>query len=110
HIIGSSACLGGEINLHLLAIKDAIENNLQDKAQFHREKLNEFILWCIDMFGQDHFFIELQPALSWEQIYCNKKLIEIAEFYGLKYIITTDAHYLRPEDAEIHEAFLNATD
>lgn len=56
-------------------------------------------------FGKDKFFIELQPALSEEQIYCNKKLIDIANGYDLQMIITTDAHYLRPEDRAIHQAF-----
>ncbi|WP_240510140.1 PHP domain-containing protein [Virgibacillus profundi] len=108
HIIASSACLGSEINIRLLAIKEANENSDEQAAQLHRNKLNEFILWCIDVFGQDYFFIELQPALSEEQIYCNKELIKIADFYKLKRIITTDAHYPRPEDRAIHEAFLNA--
>lgn len=108
HIIAGSACLGSEVNIRLLAIKEANENNETEKANYHRRKLNEFILWCIDVFGKDHFFIELQPALSEEQIHCNKELIKIAEFYGLRTVITTDAHYLRPEDRDIHEAFLNA--
>lgn len=110
HIIAGSACLGSEVNIRLLAIKEAMESNNNSEAQFHREKLNEFILWCIDVFGQDHFFIELQPALSWEQIHCNKELVKIAKFYDLKLIVTTDAHYLRPEDRDTHEAFLNAKD
>nr|WP_303690276.1 hypothetical protein [Bacillus altitudinis] len=54
--------------------------------------------------------MELQPAYSDEQVYCNKKLIDIANGYGLKMIVTTDAHYLRPEDRAIHQAFLNAKD
>lgn len=108
HVLAGSACLGSEINIHLLAIKEANETNNTELLQYHRNKLNKFILWCIDVFGQDNFFIELQPALSWEQIHCNKELKKIAEFYKLKTIITTDAHYPRPEDAAIHEAFLNA--
>lgn len=110
HLIASSACLGSEINIRLLSIKEAQKNNDEELANYHRQKLNEFILWCIDVFGQDHFFIELQPGLSKEQIYCNQKLIDIADYYGLKRIITTDAHYPRPEDRQIHEAFLNAKD
>jgi DNA polymerase-3 subunit alpha len=108
HLIASSACLGSEINIHLLAIKDAQIHNDKDKENYLREKLHEFILWCIDVFKKDNFFIELQPALSEEQIYCNEKLIGIADFYDLKRIITTDSHYLRPEDRIIHKAFLNS--
>jgi DNA polymerase-3 subunit alpha len=108
HLIASSACLGSEVNIHLLAIRDAETRNDLETVKYHKLKLHEFILWCIDIFGQDAFFIELQPALSGEQIYCNQKLIAIADYYGLKRIISTDTHYLRPEDRIVHKAFLNA--
>jgi len=108
HLIASSACLGSAVNIHLLAIKEAEKTSNHPKANYHKQELHKFILWCIDIFGQDHFFIELQPALSEEQVYCNKKLVDIADHYGLKRIVTTDAHYGRPEDRDIHEAFLNA--
>jgi DNA polymerase-3 subunit alpha len=108
HLIASSACLGSEVNIHLLAIREAERNNDEVKIRYHKAKLHEFILWCIDVFGKENFFIELQPALSDEQIYCNQKLVRIADYYGLKRIVTTDAHYLRPEDREIHKAYLSS--
>lgn len=108
HLIASTACLGSEVNIHLLAIREAERNNDEAKIRYHKAKLHEFILWCIDVFGKENFFIELQPALSDEQIYCNQKLVKIADYYGLKRIVTTDAHYLRPEDREIHKAYLSS--
>lgn len=108
HLIATTACLGSESSIHLLEIKNAEEQGNIDKANFHREKLNEFINWCIDVFGKENFFIELQPALSEEQIYVNNKLIPIADYYGLKRIVATDTHYLRPEDRVVHKAFLNS--
>lgn len=108
HLIASTACLGSEVNIHLLAIREAERNNDEAKIRYHKVKLHEFILWCIDVFGKENFFIELQPALSDEQIYCNQKLVKIADYYGLKGIVTTDAHYLRPEDREIHKAYLSS--
>lgn len=110
HLIAGTACLGSEVNIRLLAIKKATEENNEDEAEMNRDKLHEFLLWNINVFGRENFFVEMQPALSWEQIYVNTKLVAIAEFYNLKTIITTDAHYLRPEDREIHGAFLNAKD
>ena len=77
HLIASTACLGSEVNIHLLAIREAERNNDEAKIQYHKAKLHEFILWCIDVFGKENFFIELQPALSDEQIYCNQKLVKI---------------------------------
>ncbi len=38
----------------------------------------------------------------------NKKLVELSEEMGVKYIITNDAHYLKKEDRPIHKAFLNS--
>lgn len=108
HLIASTACLGSEVNIHLLTIREAERNNDEAKNRYHKAKLHEFILWCVDVFGKENFFIELQPALSDEQIYCNQKLVKIADYYGLKRIVTTDAHYLRPEDREIHKAYLSS--
>ncbi len=110
HLIASSACLGSEINIYLLEAKKAENNSNVELADNYRVKIDSFVSWCIDIFGKENFFIELQPALSEEQIYCNQKLIQIAEYYGLKMIVTTDSHYLRPEDRIIHKAFLNSKD
>ncbi|UNL88018.1 DNA polymerase III subunit alpha [Bacillus subtilis] len=110
HIIATTACLGSEVNIHLLKIKAFEETGDSQSIKQHKLKIHEFITWCIEVFGKDKFFIELQPALSEEQIYCNKKLIDIANGYDLQMIVTTDAHYLRPEDRAIHQAFLNAKD
>jgi DNA polymerase-3 subunit alpha len=109
-IIGTSACLGSESSIRLLAIKDAEANGYDEKAQYHKEKLHEFISWCMDVFGKEYFFLEIQPAYSIEQIYVNEKLVQMSKFYGLKLIVTTDAHYARPEDRMIHQAFLNSKD
>ncbi|OPH62192.1 DNA-dependent DNA polymerase [Paenibacillus ferrarius] len=110
HLIATTACLGSEVCIHLLAIELAEAQNDREKVRYHNEKLHEFINWCINVFGQDNFFIELQPAYSSEQIYCNTELLKLAEQYNLKYIISTDTHYLRPEDRVVHKAFLNAKD
>ncbi|MFO1442952.1 DNA polymerase III subunit alpha [Bacillus sp. Bva_UNVM-123] len=109
-LIATTACLGSESSIHLLEIKNAEEQGDSDKANYHRAELDKFIRWCINIFGKENFFIELQPALSEEQIYVNNKLIPMADYYGLKRIIATDTHYLRPEDRVVHKAFLNSKD
>ena len=95
-LIGASACLGSESSIHIL-------NGDYDKAK-------EFLKWCSDLFGEDHFYLELQPGRDGEQRIVNEKLVEFSSELGLELIITSDTHYLRPEDADIHEAFLNADD
>ena len=69
--------------------------------------------WCKyieNIFGKGNFYLEMQPSNGKEQIFVNKHLLKISEELNIPYIITTDSHYLRPEDAFIHETFLNAQD
>ena len=103
HLIASSACLGSQLDKFLLQYMDTGDEEYFDTAK----------RWCeyiVDIFGKGNFYLELQPSNNKEQIFVNQHLIKLANELGLKYIITTDSHYGRPEDAPIHEAFLNAQD
>ena len=103
HLIASSACLGSQLDRFLLQYMDTGDREFYETAK----------RWCLyieDIFGKGNFYLELQPSNNTEQIFINRCLINIANELGLKYIITTDSHYGRPEDAMIHEAFLNAQD
>ena len=103
HVIGSTACLGGALPTQLLRNKDLKDATLGDKI----------VKWCLqlkELFGKDNFYLELQPSKSHEQIYVNRQLIGLSNLLDISYIITTDSHYLKKEDANIHEAFLNAQD
>ena len=101
HIIGSTACLGSSINRQLLQYK---ENPSEDIIV----RIRQWLAFMVDIFGEENFFIELQPNPSEEQIFCNQKLLEFAQEYNLPYIISTDAHYLKKEDRAIHKAYITA--
>ena len=103
HLIASSACLGSQLDKFLLRYMDT-----QDEQYYKTAK--EWCLYIEDIFGRGNFYLELQPSNNKEQVFVNKHLIKIANELKLPYIITTDSHYLRPEDAFIHESFLNAQD
>lgn len=60
------------------------------------------------LFGQDNFYLELQPSYNKDQIYVNNKLIELSKELNVPFIITTDSHYLSKEDRNIHKIYLNA--
>ena len=101
HLIASSACLGSQLDKFLLRYMDTGDEEYYETAK----------RWCqyiVDIFGEGNFYLELQPSDGEEQVFVNKQLLRLSKELGLKYIITNDAHYLRPEDASIHEAFLNA--
>ena len=103
HVIGCTACLGGVLGTQLLKYRENKSEELYGKI----------ISWCEQMewiFGADNFFLELQPSESHEQTYVNRMLIDIANNFHYRYIISTDSHYLKKEDAAIHAAYLNAQD
>ena len=95
HVIGSTACLGGALPTQIL-------RGTSD------ETLGLWIERMYDIFGKENFVLELQPSKNKDQITVNKKLVEFANEYGLRYIITTDSHYIKKEDRAIHKAYLNA--
>ena len=102
HVIGSTACLGGFIPTKLLQW----EKNLSE------EFYNKIVQWILNMKNifQGEFYLELQPSASKEQTFVNRELINLSKITNTKYIITTDSHYLRKEDAKIHKAYLNSQD
>lgn len=95
HVIGSSACLGGWL----------------DNAILNNKSYEEICQWCRSMeaiFGKGNFFLEAQPSASTEQIIANKGIYQLSHDLNIPFIITTDSHYCKKEDAPIHKAFLNA--
>lgn len=107
NLIASSACLGSEIDGYILKIHRAHQaGNIEEKKRCVNHLL-EFIDWCKDLFGED-FYLEVQPARSEEQMIVNQRMGRLSQCCGVKVIVTTDAHYLKPEDREIHKAYLNS--
>lgn len=110
HVIGSTACLGSEFAMLVLKLKVAEEQGDEEFILETKKEIDRFVKWGMNVFSKDKFFIEIQPNLTEEGIYYNKKAIQIAKAYGLRWIVSTDIHYPRPEDRQIHKAFLNSKD
>lgn len=110
HVIGSTACLGGEFPQLILSLIEAEIHNKTKIVDNIKWQIHNFIQWCISIFGQEYFYIEIQPSNMIEQIEFNKKAIEIAKAYNLKWIVTTDTHYIKKEDRKVHAAYLNSKD
>ena len=91
-LIASTACLGGEIPTLLAAGKTA---EAERKARFYAE-----------LFGPEHFYLELQDHGMPEQKPVNKAMLELARRTGLPLIATNDIHYLDREDAGAHDVLL----
>lgn len=103
NVIGSTACLGGALPTQILKHKE-------NQSEALWEKIVQWITQMDNLFGHGNFYLELQPSKHKEQVYVNRKLIELSVQLNIPYIITTDAHYLRKEDRFIHKAYLNAQD
>lgn len=100
HVIGCTACLGGCLPTQLLRNRDAGAPSM--------DLIKRWIIQMQGIFGKEDFYFEMQPSFNKDQIYVNKKLVELGEEMGIKYIITNDAHYLKKADRPIHKAFLNS--
>ena len=96
HIIGTSACIGNILGIWF------------ERKEF--DKVEQHLLWCQKVFGENNFYLEMSPAAYEEQIEYNKYLVELHNKYNIPLTIATDAHYARPEDSPIHEAFLKSKD
>lgn len=106
-LIATTACLGGELSTAVTNMSNAeAVFDTSTRAQEH-DHIVQFVLWCQQLFGDD-FYIECAPAACREQVLVNKKLINIADVFGIKMVIGSDAHYLKKEDRYVHKAYLNS--
>jgi len=91
-IVCLSGCLSGELS-HYLLIDD--EERAAEAAAFYR-----------DLFGEGHFYIEIQDHGIAEQKRILPGLVKIAKRLGIPLVATNDSHYIRKDDAEAHDALL----
>ena len=90
-LICLSACLAGSVN------KAILKENM--------EEAKKVALWHKNVFGED-YYLEVQPNGLPEQVLANQKLIELSRELNIPLVATNDAHYLKKEDAYIHEVLL----
>ncbi len=91
-LIGTTTCLGSEINQMLLA--NCYDAAL-DRARLYKE-----------IFEPGSYFVELQDHGLPEQRVCNEGLVRIASELDLELIATNDVHYLRSTDDKMHDILL----
>src|SRR3989338_3514566 len=92
-LIGSTACLSGEI-------PRAITNGRLDEAE-------KIALEYQEIFGPGNFYLELEhhPGLEKQKI-VNQELIKIGKKHQIPLVATNDVHYLKPEDAEAQDVLM----
>lgn len=107
HLIATTACIGGELSSNALLLAMAEKVNDQKSAGEYKQRIDNFIQFCLNLFGDD-FYIECAPSTYEDQKTVNKKLSEIAQFYGIKMVVGTDSHYLTAAERPVHKAYLNS--
>ena len=106
HIMGTTACMGGELSKLIVEYQILKEMNQPNQEVFY--KMQDFIQFCMRVFGPDDFYIECAPSTMKDQIMVNQCLGEMAQLYGLNLVPATDSHYLSPETRFAHKAYLNS--
>ncbi len=91
-LIGTSACLGGEV---LKRLADGDEKAARRAADEYRSIL-----------GKDNFFIEVQDHGVAEQGRLHPQLVELARGMGIPLLATNDTHYTVQEQHEAHDLLL----
>ena len=92
-LICLSACISGEV-------PSMVKEGQLDRAR-------ETIGWFKDLFGPDNYYLELQrhaglPALET----VNSQLVQLAQEFGLRCVVTNDVHYAKRDDAQAQELLL----
>lgn len=106
-LVACTACLGSEVSKTTLKLIHAERDGDESGRIAAHNHIINFILWCKKLFGED-FYLECAPGCSKDQIDVNQRFLSIAHAFGLKMIVSTDAHYLRREDRYVHKAYLNS--
>ncbi|MDI3340376.1 MAG: DNA polymerase III subunit alpha [Sphaerobacter sp.] len=88
-IIATSACLGGPVANNYLHGRDEEAVRLAGILK--------------EMFGPDHFYIEIQDHGLEGQRQTNPQLIELARKLDLPLVATNDVHYVERSDAAVQE-------
>ena len=91
-LIALSACLAGEIPRLI--------------RQENYEAAKAAALDYAQMFGSEHFYLELQDHGIPEQKQVNLGILRLHRETGLPLVVTNDAHYLTKDDAEVQDVLL----
>lgn len=105
HVVVLSACLVGEVASK--ATYELDENGIAQFCYMKDEEYENTIGWYSKVFGDD-YYLEIQdwPDDRRYQNTLNQYLIGVGSNNNIKTVITTDAHFLKKEDFELHELLI----
>ena len=87
----------------LIILSGCLKSSLSYQVlQGEEDAAREELKWFQSVFG-DRFYVELQDLELPEQVEVNKWLHREAEVLGVRAVVTSNCHYLNPEDAQAQE-------
>ena len=78
---------------------------LRGRPDLAKKKVRRYL----EIFGKDHFLIELQNHLLAQERILNEALFNLACQLGLLVVATNDAHYLNREDYQLHQVLVKTS-
>ncbi len=91
-LIALSACLAGEIPKLIL------------NSEYLKAK--ETALWYSNLFGKDHYYLEMQNHDIPEQLIVNEAITRLSNETGIPLVVTNDVHYVDREDAHTQKILI----
>jgi DNA polymerase III subunit alpha len=91
-LIATSGCMSAEI-----------PRALRERGPDEARRLMD---WYYEVFGPDHFYVELQRHDIPELEKVNRDLLQLGKRYQAKFIATNDVHYINPTDARLQDILL----
>lgn len=91
-LIALSACRQGEVSRLLL----------EGDASGAREAA----LWYAQLFGPEHFYLELEDHGLEIERRLNTRLVKLSEETGIPLVVTNNVHYVRQQDHIVHDTLL----
>lgn len=91
-LIALSACLAGEVAQKLL----------HDDWQGAKETA----LWYQELFGADHYYLEIQNQGLYEQVKLNQQIKKLSDELAIPLVATNDTHYVYAADAKTQDVMM----
>jgi len=91
-LIAMSACLGGDVNRALMI-------DQYEEAKKYAMDLHEIM-------GEGNFYLELQEHFMDENKKVNPQVLRLSKELGIPMAASNDVHYVKREDAKIHDVLL----
>ncbi len=90
-LIVCSACMAGEIQSYIL--QKEYDKVIETVKKYNKE-------------FEDDYYLEYQSHSDKTQQVLNKIIVALGKKLGIKYIVTTDAHYLNKDEQKYHNIFV----